>query len=281
MKTDITAIILTKNEAANLGRCIRSIQDMVERIVVVDSGSTDGTQEIAWDLGAEVYMHPFVHYAEQFNWALDHTDIKTTWVYRIDADEEVTPELREEILAECRAHADDDVHGFLMKHKLYFLGRYLRHGGAYPFIKITIFKPAFGRFESRAMGEHVVLSQGRSIQLRNDCLHHDCKDLTAFVEKHNSYASREVQDVLSQRNVDQAELYRQAEVTKKLRDRFYYKLPSFFRARLYFWFRYYIQLGFLDGTPGKIYALIQAYFYRILVDAKLYETEIEAGGANK
>lgn len=274
MSSDLTAIILTKNEEANIKRCILSLGDIPKRIIVVDSGSTDDTVNIAKNLGAEIYTHPFKHYADQFNWALDNTDIKTTWVYRIDADEALTPELKTEVEMRCLRHANDNVNGFLMKHKLFFLGKYLKHGGAYPFIKMTVFKPRYARFEDRAMGEHVVLKEGRSILLENDCLHYDCKNLTAFIDKHNSYATREVKDYNDRLGRSQALLYSKAERTKKLRDGFYYKLPKFIRARLYFWYRYYIQLGFLDGKPGKIYAFIQAYFYRYIVDAKIYESEI-------
>lgn len=273
---DITAIILTKNEEVNIERCIQSIKNIVDRIVVVDSGSTDRTIELAECMGAEIYQHPFKNYAAQFNWALDNTNISTTWVYRIDADECVTEDLADEIVNECKIHHDDDVTAFLMKHKLYFLGRYLTHGGAYPFIKITIFKPQFARFEEREMGEHVVPQTGRCLQLKNDCLHYDSKNLNAFIDKHNWYATREVADYYERKDSleKQASLYEVAEKTKKLRDGFYYKLPKFFRARVYFWYRYYFKLGFLDGQAGKIYAWMQAYMYRYIVDAKIYEHEI-------
>lgn len=274
MKNNITAIILTKDEEANIKRCITSLGTLPDRIVVVDSGSKDATVKIARELGAEVYEHPFRHYADQFNWALEHTEIHTTWIYRIDADEVVTEELRNEIIQQCRAHKRDSVNGFLMKHKLYFLGKFLKHGGAYPFIKMTVFKPAYAYFENRAMGEHVILKEGTYIVLEHDCLHYDCKDLTAYIAKHNAYASREVEDYYSRREKKQEPLYRKAEAAKKLRDHLYYRLPQFFRARLYFWYRYYIQLGFLDGKQGKIYAFIQSYFYRYIVDAKIYEREI-------
>lgn len=270
---DITAIILTKNEEVNIERCIKSIKSFVDRIVVIDSGSTDRTVEIAKKMGAEIFEHPFKHYAAQFNWALDNIGLNTTWVYRIDADEYVTTELAQEIVAKCKAHHDDDVTAFLMKHKLYFLGKYLTHGGAYPFIKITVFKPEYARFEERAMGEHVVPVKGRCIEFTNDCIHYDCKNLTAFIDKHNKYATREVQDYFERKGnlKGQASLYQTAERTKKLRDSIYYKLPMFFRAKLYFWYRYYIRLGFLDGRSGKIYAWIQAYMYRYIVDAKIFE----------
>ncbi len=271
--TDITAIILTKNEERNIERCIKSVESFVDRIVVVDSGSEDKTIEIVKKFNVEIYYHEFKHYADQFNWALKNTNITTKWVYRLDADEVVTEELGKEFTKKCMEHADDDVNGMLMKHKLYFLGKYLKHGGAYPFIKMTIFKPAFADFEDRAMGEHVVLHKGTYIQLNNDCLHHDCKNLSAFIDKHNSYATREVIDYFDRIGMNQKSLYNKAETTKKLRDNFYYRLPPFFRAKLYYIFRYYVQLGFLDGRPGKIYAFFQAYFYRYLVDAKIFESK--------
>lgn len=275
---DITAIILTKNEEVNIARCINSITGLADRIVVVDSGSTDNTIEIAKGLGAEIYKHkPFEHYAKQFNWALDNVDVKTKWVYRIDADEVVTPELKKEIIEECNKHHDDSVNGLVMKFKVYFMGRFLTHGGIYPFYNLTIFKYGYGRYEDRAMGEHVVLAEGQTIDLKNDCLHYDFKDLTAWINKHNWYATREVADYMAtieNKQIDTS-LYHEAEKTKKLRDGLYYKLPKFWRARFYYWYRYYFKLGFLDGEAGRVHAFLQAYWYRYLIDAKILEQEIK------
>lgn len=275
---DITAIILTKNEELNIRRCIESIIGLADRIVVVDSCSTDKTMDMARELGAEIYQHePFEHYAKQFNWALDNVNVKTRWIYRIDADEVVTPELKAEIIQACREHHDDDVNGLVMKFKVYFMGRFLTHGGIYPFYNLTIFKTGIGRYEDRAMGEHVVLSEGRTVDLQNDCLHYDFKDLTTWINKHNWYATREVNDYLETLAQRQAEtsLYHEAEKTKKLRDGLYYKLPKFWRAKFYYWYRYYFKLGFLDGQAGKVHAFLQAYWYRFLIDAKIMEHEIK------
>ena len=271
--TDMTVIILTKNEETNIERCVRSVQGWVKRIVVVDSGSTDHTVEIARSLGAEVVNHePFVDYGRQFNWAIDNTGIRTTWVFRLDADEVVTLELRTELEGLLAKHHDDDVSGFMMRYKVEFLGRYLKYGGFYPFQKITIFKYGKGRFEERAMGEHIVLAEGRCVNLRNDAIHHTLKTLDSYIDKHNWYAAREVQDYFDRRSGrENAILDGQPEKAKKLRDGLYYRLPMFLRAKLFFWYRYYLRLGFLDGTPGYIFAFMQAYWYRTLVDAKIYE----------
>jgi glycosyltransferase involved in cell wall biosynthesis len=276
--TDITAIILTKNEEVNIERCINSLKGVADRICVVDSGSTDKTLDLAKQLGVEIYHHTsFTHYASQFNWALDNVGVKSTWVYRIDADEVVTKELGQEIVRECNKHSNDDVNGFVMKFKIAFMGRFLKHGGIYPFYNLTIFKYGKGRYEDRAMGEHVILTEGRTINLKNDCLHYDFKSLDAWISKHNWYATREVADYIAVRSIGQVEankLYNEAKKDSRLRDGLYYKLPKFLRAKLYFWFRYYIQLGFLDGEAGYIHAFLQAYWYRFLVDAKIYEKEL-------
>jgi len=275
---NITAIILTKNEELNIARCINSIKNLADRICVVDSGSTDKTIEIAKSLGAEIFNHePFEHYASQFNWALDNLNIKTTWVYRIDADEVVTPELAAEIADMCQLHMNDEVNGMVMKFKIAFMGKFLKYGGMYPFYNLTIFKFGIGRYENRAMGEHVILSEGISIDLKNDCLHYDFKSLDAWINKHNWYATREVNDYIAVRTVgqiDSNELYHEAKKASKLRDKLYYRLPKFLRAKLYFIYRFYFKLGFLDGQAGYVHAFLQAYWFRFLVDAKIMEQEI-------
>lgn len=281
---DITAIILTKNEELNIKRCICSIKDVVDRIVVVDSGSTDQTVNIAQSLGADVFIHePFEHYAKQFNWALDNVNIRTKWVYRIDADEVVTPELGQEIVDTCKEHHSDNVNGLIMKFKIFFMGRFLTHGGVYPFYNLTIFKYGLGRYEDRFMGEHIILTEGTTVDLKNDCLHYDFKSLDTWISKHNWYATREVADYFKTRTIGQINpnnLYHEAKKTSKLRDELYYKLPKFWRAKFYYWYRYYIKLGFLDGKAGRIYAFLQAYWYRYLVDAKILEQELENKGKN-
>ena len=272
----LSLCLIVKNEEKNLPNCLESIKGLVRRIVVVDSGSTDLSIDIALSYGAEVYRHEWVHYAAQFNWALDNTSIDTKWIYRIDADEVVTPELAHEIRFACQAHSEDDINGLIMRFKIYFMGRFLTHGGIYPFYNLTIFKNGYGRYEDRAMGEHIVLSEGHTAYLEHECLHYDFKDLSSWIAKHNSYSTREAADYFNVReeNSRLASLYGEAEMTKSLRDNLYYRLPMFLRAHLYFIYRYYFRLGFLDGKPGKMHAFLQAYWYRFLVDAKIYEREL-------
>lgn len=276
---DITAIILTKNEEANIQKCIRSIKPIVKRIVVVDSGSTDGTVSLATSLGAEVLvneMKPFL-YAKQFLYGMEHAGIDTKWVFRIDADEELTTESAKEIETLCNENEDTDVNGIVVRFEVNFMGRPIRHGGVYPLRKLLLFKYGKGTIEDRCMDEHCILFEGRSVEVTHDSLHHDDKGLSAWIDKHNNYSTREMMDYFNSRGADAEEatgmqkLDSKARFKRFLRWKIYYRLPAGFRAYAYYFYRYYIRLGFLDGREGKIFCFMQAYWYRFLVDAKIYE----------
>lgn len=278
---DLTAIILTKNEELNMENCIRSIQGLASRIVVIDSFSTDRTVEIARSLGAEIYEHEFINYARQFLYGLNETRISTRWVLRIDADERLTDASRAEVEQLCDENMGTDVNGIILRFEVTFLGKKLRHGGIYPFRKLLVFKYGIGTIEDRNMDEHIVLSEGRTVEVKHDSEHHDYKDLTFWVNKHNWYASREVLDYYQNTQTHREngkELNRKAGIKRFIKFHIYYNLPMGMRAHLYYWYRYYVKLGFLDGKEGKIYAFLQAYWYRYLVDAKIYERQMQERG---
>lgn len=273
--TDITVIILTKNEELNIARAITSVKGVADRICVVDSGSVDKTVEIAKDLGAEVVVHEFITHGKQFNWAMRELNITTTWVFRLDADEEVTKELGEEIVSKCELHKDDDVNAFVGNFKIYFMGRFLKHGGMYPFYRTTIFKTGKGYIDENGMRDQTVINEGRLEYLKNDFLHYDFKDLQSWIAKHNWYSDLEVKNLTSSMEDADGTRTDTADKTIKMRDGLYYRLPKYFRARLYYWYRYYFKLGFLDGEAGRVHAFLQAYWYRYLIDAKLFENEVK------
>jgi glycosyltransferase involved in cell wall biosynthesis len=273
---DLTAIILTKNEEKNIEKCIKSIIGITKRILVVDSFSDDRTVEIAQKNGAEVHEHIFENHSKQFIYALNALNIETKWVMRIDADEELTKTAADEIEKICNENTNTDVNGIVMRFEVNFMGKKLRHGGIYPFKKLNVFKYGIGYMEERNMDEHIVLRSGTYVELHSDCIHNDYKDLTYWINKHNWYASKEVLDYISNRNeCENLEGYEaKAKFKRIVKYKIYYKLPMGARAHLYYWYRYYIKLGFLDGKEGKIYAFMQAYWYRFLVDAKIYERNI-------
>ena len=265
---DLTVLILAHKE----------VKSIAKRIIVVDSGSTDRTVEIAGRMGAEVLYHPWKNYATQYNWGIQNASIRTKWIFRLDADEFLTNEAREEIETLCKENENTDVNGLVVRFTVSFLGRELKHGGIYPFRKLLIYKTNKGFMEERNMDEHIVLKEGRSIELQHDCIHQDFKDLTAWIDKHNKYSSREVLDyfesIQKESSSDYNKLDKKARFKRYVKFGIYYKLPLGMRAFLYYCYRYYFKFGFLDGKEGKIFAFLQAYWYRFLVDAKIYEAQI-------
>lgn len=268
---DLTTIILTFNEEKNIANAINSVKNLSKRIVVVDSYSTDKTVEIAESLGAEVIQHPFENQAQQFIYAINNLTINTQWIMRLDADEMISNDAAREIEDICLINKNTDINGIVVRFEVNFLGKKLRHGGIYPFRKMIVYKKDKGYMEDRAMDEHIVLKEGKSVELKHDSYHRDYKDLNAWIDKHNKYSSREVKDYFSNTNKESKQLNKSAKIKRFIKFNFYYKLPLGTRAHLYYLYRYYFKMGFLDGKEGKIFAFMQAYWYRFLVDAKILE----------
>lgn len=275
---DIAVIILTRNESLHLGRAIRSVQDIASELYVVDSFSTDGTGEIARQLGAVVFQREFVNYARQFQWALDNIPIKSSWIMRLDADETVEPDLVEEI-QDRLSTLPSSVVGINLKRKHIFMGRWIRFGGRYPLVLLRIWRNGVGRIEDRWMDEHIVISTGETVTFNGGFSDHNLNDLTFFTDKHNKYATREAIDALNQRlgflpiedQLKAGQSPRQAVRKRAVKVSIYNKIPFQLSAFLYFCYRYVCQLGFLDGKEGLIYHLLQGLWYRFLVGAKVFE----------
>lgn len=276
MTTSVAAIILTFNEEQHIARCINSLKDSVDEIFIVDSYSKDRTIEIAEKLGAKVFQNPWKNYATQFNWALNNCPIQSEWVWRIDADEYFeNPEQ-----TKLKTHLNElepSVSGVYVKRKIVFYGKELLHGGWYPVWHLKIWRTGKGFCENRWMDEHIKLSEGSTTQIECVQVDENLNDLSWWTEKHNGYATREMIDMLD----IQYQIFNQNTVTPKLfgtgeqRKRWlklrYVNLPLFIRPFFYFIFRYFIQLGFLDGKQGFIWHILQGFWYRFLVDAKIYE----------
>ena len=271
---DLTAIVLTKNEQQNIRACIESVQGFAARVVVVDSGSTDDTVEIAKSLGADVYEHEFSYYAAQFNWGIAHTGIETEWILRLDADERFTPALCRECEALLKGADAAGQNGIAMEADFYFLGRLMKHGLANK-RKIMIFRRDLGQIEDRKRDAHTVLFDGGYAEARGRFLHDDFKDLNSYIARYNWYTIRELQDYLAFKNGASTEANTEKRLQKhrKRKFSFYYRAPRFLRCFLWFCYNYYFRLGFLDGREGYIYHWLECYWYRFLVDAKIVEQE--------
>jgi len=274
----LTVVILTLNEEKHIARAIKSVEGISERVVVVDSGSTDRTMKIARELGAQVLENPWVNYATQFNWGLDQLPGDTKWVLRLDADEYITPKLHGQIAAALKS-AGDDVAAMVVSRRMHFMGRAIRWGGVFPIRIARLFRHGRGRCENRWMDEHVIFD-GASIELSGELIDDNYNSITWWTDKHNSYASREVVDLLNIEykfmhfeTLTSLEGQEEAAVKRWIKEKIYSRLPGGSRAALYFCYRYFVRLGFLDGKEGAAFHILQGFWYRYLVDTKLHEVK--------
>lgn len=263
--TDLTVVILTKNEKRHIARCLEKLVSLNPRqIFVVDCASNDGTQLISGTNGAEVVEHEWPgNQAAQFNWALDNLPIKSSWILRLDADEYLFPETIDELKVLLPQWDGEKVTEGGLPHSVtsislslsrYFCDRKIRFGT--PEIELVrLFKFGYGRSSQSKMDEHIVTSEGTNYKLKGKFVDHSLISMDEWREKHRNYARREARMAVSGN----------ANANKKL----YYKLPPYFRALAYFGYRYFLRLGFLDGYAGWMWHFWQGLWYRWLVDSEI------------
>jgi len=285
-KANIAVVILAYNEAIHLPRAFDHIRSFAREIFVIDSFSTDNTVELARTAGAHVLQNPFLYQAQQFQWAIENAPITSDWVMRLDADEIIEADLAEEIVTKLPT-LSPDVTGVNLNRKTIFQGKFIRYGGRYPLTLLRIWRRGKARIENRWMDEHIYLTEGRAITFKGGFADYDLNDLTSFTTKHNGYASREALDVLNRRlhlfdpqvELTRESTARQARIKRFMKQSIYNRLPFEVSTICYFLFRYVIQMGFLDGRKGFTYHVLQGFWYRFLVGAKLRELERAVNGA--
>jgi glycosyltransferase involved in cell wall biosynthesis len=260
---NLSVVIITYNEEANIGRTLRSVQPLVAdgkgEIIVVDSGSTDRTIEIAKSFGAKVFVEEWKGFAAQKNSAIDKAS--GNWILSLDADEEADAELVNELLGRNKdsppksgTHAwcltmggsPDSLKGkpvgFFIRRKNHFLGRWVKHGGFWPDSKLRLFRRGTGQFEDRAVHEDIVIS-GRAMLIAGGALlHHSYPTLSDYIEHMNRYSSLGAEMVVAKGKV------RFSVVNIVLR-------PLFT-----FIYNYFFRLGFLDGREGLLLHLYHAVY---------------------
>ena len=251
----LSVVIITHNEEANLARTLESVKPLVSdgkgEVVIVDSGSTDRTIEIAKSFGTKVFIEEWKGYAAQKNSAID----KATgdWVLSLDADEEVGDVAREFILLVLSgSHADlNSSSGFWFSRRNYFLGRWIRHGGFYPDSKMRMFSRGSGRFENRTVHEDVKLQPDQraydpvlhyDLGGRFDLIHHSYPTLSDYIDHMNRYSSLGAEMVVGKGRVP------------------FSVLNIVLRPLATFVYNYFFRLGFLDGREGLLLHLNHAVY---------------------
>ena len=279
---DLSVIILTYNEEIHIRRCLENVKQFASKVYVVDCFSIDRTAQIAKESGAEVIEHEWPgNQAEQFNWALDNLPITTEWILRLDADEYLLPGLIEELLEKLPV-IPESVSALSLSLARAFCGKILHHGIVNNIRIIRIFRKGKARYEKRLMDEHLSVLSGETIDMKNQFVDDNRMPIGLFIDKHNGYATREAALLLDAEyhltNMDSLPQDYGREVEKKRTQKARYaRMPLFWRAFGYFVYRYIIKLGFLDGKEGFLWDFLQGWWYRTLVDAKVYEIKKACG----
>ena len=238
----LSVVIITFNEEANLGRTLASVQALAAEdkgeIIVVDSGSTDRSVEIAKSHGAKVFVETWKGYATQKNSAIE----KATgdWILSLDADEEVEPPLAIEIAAQFASAGN--LAGFYISRKNFFLGSWIKHGGFWPDPKLRLFRRGAARFEERLVHEDAQLINGVSGQLKGTLLHHSYPTLSDYIDHMNRYSSLGAE-------MAAAKGYSGFSVFNIV-----------LRPAATFIYNYFFRLGFLDGREGLLLHLYHAIY---------------------
>ncbi len=277
-KLPVTAIIMTYNETRNLRACLESVKDYIDDIIIVDSISNDKTEEISKNYTNKFYQNKFINQAKQFIWATNNCNIKNEWILRIDADERWTKEGFEELRDIIE---NDKADGVYVKMKIFFMGRFIKHGAFYPNYFLRVYKKSKGAMEDRWMDEHIKVD-GIVVHSSIDVIESNYdrqENISLWTNKHNGYSTREaVEFLIAKHNLHDIDTVanfwgNKTERKRWLKENLYFKVPLFLRPLMYFVYRYIFKLGFLDGKEGFIFHTLHAFWYRFLVDTKVYQIE--------
>ena len=270
-KNTCVVVILSFNSASIIRETVAAAKQVSPHVFVVDSHSSDATPAILQEMGCTVVQRPFSNYSDQRNWAIAQIESSYAWQLHLDADEVLDAQSIGEIRALLSGTPAFDA--YLIRRRDYFMGKMLRFSGVNPW-HLRLFRSGSGRCESRLYDQHFI-SPAKPGRL--DGFMHDKNSarLADWIASHNRWSDAEAKEKLGPRmaadNVLQPRLMGDARERTRFIKELYYKLPTGIRSLGYFIYRYVFRLGFLDGTTGFYFAFFQALWFRMLVDAKMYE----------
>ena len=278
MNTQFSFIILTFNEEQHLPRLLRSIQDLEAPVFILDSGSTDHTIEIGQQFGATFLFNAFENHPKQWDFALKNFPVKTPWVICLDADQEVTPELKAR-LQNFKDEEYQNINGIYFNRKNFFKGKWIKHGGYYPFYLLKMFRFGIGFSDTNEAMDHRFNAPGGSMVWKDGIIKEENlkeNQIRFWIEKHNRYsdllALEEVERMQNARGQsEQPRFWGTPNQRKAWFKRQWWRLPRYVRPGLYFTQRMIFQLGILDGRTGVIFHFLQAFWFRLVVDIKIDE----------
>ena len=274
--SEISVLILTRNEEVHINRAITSARKITNKIYVLDSESTDKTCELSKKLGATVISGKFNTFSEKLNWAINNIEFPTHWVFRLDADEVLSEQLIDNIRFSI-SNLNSDIFGVYFRRQLWFMGRWVKYGGMYPNYSMRLWRGREVFCEVRDLDEHMMLKSGKASKLNLDIIDNPLTNLTSWVHKHNNYALLEAKSSLQSKNnktdqINPTLFGSSIQRVRWLKINIFYGLPLFVRPFLYFFYRYFILFGFLDGISGGVFHVLHGFWYRFLIDAKIFES---------
>ena len=278
----LTAIILTFNSEETITQVVQSCEGLATRILVVDSFSTDETVSIARSLGCEIVQHAFENYSAQRNWSQKYVQPQPEeWFLHVDSDEVISPELAQSIRA-VKSGPSESVDGYLVRRLSYFLGTPIRYGHINPSWHLRLFRADKGCCEDRLYDQHFLVP-GATRRLDGLLIDLQVVSLEKWTAAHNRWSTAEAREVARDQSQETGQgatlsgsLRGDIRMKKRwLKNNIWYRSPLFIRPLFFFLYSYFLRLGFLDGKNGLIYHFLQAFWFRFLVDAKIYESSIQ------
>lgn len=271
----LTIIILTYNEEKNLAACLKSISSLQVPVFAVDSYSTDSTIEILESKGISYTQHPFENYAKQRNWSQANNPFNTEWVFHLDAGERLTPELVKWLQYQFDPN-ENDYNGYMFSRRTIFFDHWIRHGGHYPNFHLRLYRATQGNCEEKVYDQHfVVKGKVQTVQKGIDIIDTVADNLRDFTISHARWAMFEAVEMLSAQKqkgeVKGSLTGTPIERQRWLKNNVFQRSPMFTRSVVYFLYRYFFKMGFLDGTMGLIFHFLQGFWFRFLVDSVVFE----------
>ncbi|WP_295799489.1 exosortase Y [Mucilaginibacter sp.] len=278
MNAQFSFIILTFNEEIHLPRLLESVKNLDAQVFVLDSGSTDNTIAIAKEYGAVILQNAFENHPTQWDFALKNSDVKTPWVICLDADHVVTPELNNK-LSTFNDEDYRDVDGIYFNRKNYFKGRWIKHGGYFPFYLLKMIRYGVGYSDLNEAMDHRMVVPGKTVIWKDGVIIEENlkeNNIAFWIAKHNRYsdlvAQEEVERMMQMRSQTvKPHFWGSPDERTAWLKQLWWKLPRYVRPMLYFIYRIFFQLGILDGRTGVIFHFLQAFWFRLIVDIKIDE----------
>jgi len=261
----VTAIILTYNEEKNVKNCLKSIYKIVDKIIVVDSFSSDKTLKICKKFKKiKIFQRKFKDQANQMNWVLKNVKIKTKWILRVDADEYFEKNSKKNFIKIL--NEKNNFNGIVLKRKIKFLGKIINYGLTSPHYTLRIWQNGKGFYPNVIMDEQVFI-KGKTFVSNLIIIDENLKGFIIWLKKHIDYASREARQYLFGNQHFKIKDNSKSNKINKLK--IYYKFPILIRPLLLFFYSYIYKRGFLSGYQGFIFYFFQNFVYRMLVDINI------------